>query len=477
MLPTPFESADDATLVQGCLHGDDDAWSMMLRRFGVFVQATIVRALDGPRASEVDLERTMALVWDQIRREGALTPWSGECQLRSYLAVLARHLTLAQCEASTSPATHVASLPTPAGLFLDDLLAREPAARVEEALERFPPNIAALVRMRLRGLSRDDVAATLGMSPAIVRANLERVARRLGELDAHDTGPLWHVLLDAGEIEERVAHAIATEDDADYRGRRALVEKTWRAVGERALGRPAPRSANCLEPRSVAGFVDGTLRGPGRARAEGHVATCPRCIDEAAALVFDLRMHATLREAANADPFLAVAAACVAATRFAAAEHLTKRAEERGFGDRAAADLRRLAQAGRLLEGGRARAEEGTSAVVATHLPSDDEAPLIAFEALVLDDAHTALRAIDDQVAKSTLGARLRLLAAAAGQDLELARSTAAAVLAAPPIDPGHTRDARAVSALPPNRELPREILVERLRAVLPEAVRFLLAR
>jgi hypothetical protein len=106
-------------------------------------------------------------------------------------------------------------------------------------------------------------------------------------------------------------------------------------------------------------------------------------------------------------------------------------------------------------------------------MPDDDEAPLIAFEALVHSDPHAAWSAIDDHMAKQTLGARLRLLAAASGQDLELARSLASK----PTVDPGHAVDGRAVLALPKGRPLPREMLVERLRALLPEAVRFVLTR
>jgi hypothetical protein len=94
----------------------------------------------------------------------------------------------------------------------------------------------------------------------------------------------------------------------DYRGRRALIEKTWRAVGERALGRPAPDAgARAAHDR---GLRRRNLRGPGARARRGNASTCPRCTDEAA-LVFDLRMHATLREAVDLDP-AQVAAACVA---------------------------------------------------------------------------------------------------------------------------------------------------------------------
>ncbi|HJL17805.1 MAG TPA: hypothetical protein RMH99_19225 [Sandaracinaceae bacterium LLY-WYZ-13_1] len=476
----PFAGADDATLVDGCVHGDEDAWAALRARYGALVQATVVGALDGPRAAEVDLDAALDLVWRQLRADEALAlrQWRGESLLRSYLAVLARHVTVAHTEGGDRPVALVAALPTPSGLLLDDLLAIEPAARIEETIGLLPPNITALVRLRLRGLSRDDVAATLGMSPATARGYLERIASRLGERDAAEaeTTACWRVLLDAADPAQRVAIALKTEEDRDFREVRSLVEKTWRAVRDRALSTPTPKTALCLDDRAVAGFVDGSLRGAPRARAEGHVATCPRCIDEAAALVIDLRALTPLRDGAELDPTVAVAAACVATTRFEAAERLTRRSADLGVGGRIAGDVRRLAQAGQLLAGGSGRREQ-TSQVVATHVPDDAEAPLVAFEALVLDEPQAAWRAIDDHMAKQALGRRLRLLADAAGRDLEGAARAAARALEEPRIDPGLVRDAQTVQALPPGRALPREILVERLRTLLPEAVRFVLSR
>ena len=475
-LPEAYAGADDATLVGGCMREDEAAWRVLEQRYGALVEATAVRAV-GP--AEIDLDSLVGEVWDHVRRS-ALGQWSPDCQLRSYLAVTARHAALTHTEARTSPAARVAPHPTPSGLFLDDLLALEPAARVEQTLDRLPPNLAALVRLRLRGLGHGDIAATLGMCPSVVRANLDKVATRLGQLDqgAIDTTPAWRVLLDAADPSERVALALRTEDDPDLRSARAVVQTTWRVVGERALGRPVPKSGQCLDDRAQAGFVDGTLRGAARARAEGHVGSCPRCIDEAAALVLDLRSQSILRDASELPSIAGAAAACLATTQLASAERLAQRASEKAAGPPGMlGDLRRIAQAGQLLEGGRARAREQASAVVPTHLPADDEAPLVAFEALCLEDPHTAWRAIDDRLARGTLGARLRLLAAAAGHDLDIATIMAREIVAQPPIDPAHLRDAQSIEALPRGRALPREVRWERLRALLPELVRFVLTR
>ncbi len=468
-LAQPYASADDATVVDACLRDDPDAWAALRARYGTLVYACVVGALDGPRASELDEEGTIDVVWDEIR-EGALERWKSESQLGSYLALVGRHLALTHGEARTRPEVMVNAVPTPSGIFLDDLLAIEPATRIEATIEKLPPNIGALIRLRLRGLSQGDIAATLGMSPATVRANLERIATRLGDLDAADTDATWRTLLDAADVEERVRQALRSEDDASYRSLRRKVEKTWQAVSARALGRPSPKSAECLDEAAAAGFVDGTLRGAARARAEAHVASCRRCVDEAAALVLESRAQPVLKDAAELEPTVAVAAACAVTGRLVAAERLASRALERRSGP-VAGDLRRIAQAGRLLEGGQRRAEQ-TSQVIATRAPASENGPLLAFEALAVSDPNAAWRAIDDDIAKQTLGARLRLLAAAAGRDPDAARELAEATLAQP-LDPGHTLDARAVCALPRGRALPREILVERLRALLPAAVRF----
>lgn len=469
----PWESADDEALVEGCLEGDEEAWAALAGRHGSFVRATVVRLLDAPDAEDPDplLER----VWGSLRRpDGPLRRWSGGCQLRSFLGLFARQV--ARQGAASDPGTALAAATTPNGLYLDDLGISGPLLRVEGILGKLPPNVASLVRMRVRGLSRGDMAATLGRSPATVLANLERIASRLAsEDDPELSSRCYRVLLDAADIPERVDLALRSEQDPDVARVRSAVDVTWRAVGERALGRSAPRGDGCLEDHAMAGFVDGTLRGAGRARAEGHVATCARCIDEAAALVLDLRVQSCLRDAAGLDDRVAVAAACVATLRFGAAARLIERARQRGADGALVAALERLAQAGQLLDGGHATRGRG-SQVVATRVPSHEEAPLVAFEALVRGDPRGAVRAIDDRMALQGLGARLRLLAAATS-DLEQAREMAETWLDSPRIDPSRTLDARAVLALPPGRALPREILAERLRDVLPEAVRFIVSR
>ncbi|MDQ3037829.1 MAG: hypothetical protein M3Y87_35875, partial [Myxococcota bacterium] len=139
--------------------------------------------------------------------------------------------------------------------------------------------------------------------------------------------------------------------------------------------------------------------------------------------------------------------------------------------------VERLASEGGSLEGGRIAKPRESSGLVMRGLPEDDEAPLVAFEALVAGDAHAAYRAIDDHTAKQPVAARLRLIAAASGEDPLGARRIAADMLARPRVDPGIVEDAQSVSALGEGRALPREMVIERLRDVLPEVVRAAVAR
>jgi hypothetical protein len=113
--------------------------------------------------------------------------------------------------------------------------------------------------------------------------------------------------------------------------------------------------------------------------------------------------------------------------------------------------------------------------VPAPMIPNDDAAPLVALDALARGEVSTASRAIDDHVAKSSLGMRLRLMAAAAGHDLVEAQRLAQEVLARRNLEPALVGEARAVAALPEGRTLPREVLSRQLLLLLPDVLRHVL--
>jgi hypothetical protein len=494
-LPRPYSESDDEAVADGCVQGDGDAFSALFVRHGSLAVAAMLRELDAPAEGERhDPAPMLAAMEAYLRRnEGSvLRAWSArECSLRAWLCVVARQVARRHAESTPTSASPlallagdraprgiVATFPTPAALEMKDVQAAERGVLVHDLLERLPPTLGALARLRLRGMDRAGIAAAVGLGQSTVVANLEKIAARLGELDGTPLAmDAYRIVLDAAGAPERTRAAVRTEDDAEFRAARAITEATWRTVRARVLGKPPTRTPLCLDDRAIAGFVDGTMRGQLRARSEGHVGACARCVDEVATLGADLRAVPILREAQSLDPAVGLAAACLASTRFDAARRIAATVSDADApSSRAARDVERLAAAAALLEGGKTRPRE-SSGLVMRGLPSDDEAPLVAFEALALGDTHGAFRAIDDAVARLPAAGRLRILAAAAGEDPPRARNLAAELLERPRVDPGAIEDAESVLATPEGRALPREIVVERLRDVLPEVVRAAVAR
>lgn len=467
---TAYSEADDAALVAGCVGGDGDAWAALLDRYGRLLRSIVVRVLDERRLGQLDeAPAAFEVVIDHFKKGGgsALRAWDSSCGLRPYLAIVTRLVAESYVQDATRPATNIGLLPS------------EPAesdspSKLTELLDRLPPNLRALVRLRLRGLDRADVSAILGIPQQQVAPTLEKIAERFGETEGANALAAWRIVLDCAPPAERVAIALRTEEDGSLRAAREAAEQSWRAVRDVGWLRPQPRTASCLDDKMIAAFIDGSLRGPGRARTEGHLATCERCVDAVASLTNDLRAVGPLKDAASADESVALAAACIATGRHRAAEHIARGGVQAGA-ERARA-LLRLARVGRAIDGDALELDSAETSRVVSRIPTDDEAPLVALEALAAGDPHAAERAIDDHAAKQTLGLRLRLIAAAAGNDVDAAKALANE-LAERSHDPGLAADAEATRSLPADRSLPREVLLERLRDVLPLALRRELTR
>jgi hypothetical protein len=477
--PSQPPPQDDEPLIAGCIRGNDDAWEALDARHGLPMEAVVLRVLDERRPGHVDEARSVVKrVLDHLGRDraAALRAWPPTSSLRHYLAVVARQVAESHVQDATPTINLMAALPAPAA-FLDGLMEEQSARELTEALDRFSPQVAAVVRLRLRGVDRQGIAATLGTPRRNVLAILERVAQRLGEMHEDSQDPatdVWRVMLDCASVTDRAQLALRTEADPALQALRTSIDEAWRALRERSLSRLLPRTPTCLEATAIAAFADGSMRGAGRAKAEGHIATCARCVDTAARLTMDLRVHAALKEAGGHDRDIALAAACLSTGRYLAAELLCQRAMTRGVAR--AEPLLRVAHIGLALTGDRAaRPAFEPSQVRATGLPSDEDAPLTAFEALFQGDPHAAARAIDDRIAKQNLGTRLRLLATAAGHDLVEAQKIATEVVGWKRADPGLRDESEAVRALPHTHAFPRETLHERLDDLVPELVRHLL--
>lgn len=481
-LPAPYSQVPDRVIVDGCIGGDPDAFEALWQRCGRLMHTTIAMTLDGHGRGDA---REATFIYRRMRgdiqrsRSGILRRLGPDASLRHCFAVLAQEAAASHVEDETPVARLRSPAPTPAELLLDDLVGLGPARDVTLTLRKLSPQIMAILRFELRGLTSREIAAALGTTQETIYGHLERTAGKVAEL----TSPagerelslqLWRSLLRCDDVADKVALSIRCEDDPDVAARRLNAQRTWAALRERALSVPQPHSVDCLEETHLAHFVAG-MRGAERARAEGHVTTCGRCADRVANLVLHLRSVPTLRAADAHEETIAVAAACVATDHPRPALAYAQRAEQEGTPK--AEELRRLALARRRLavSQGELQHQESSRVVARDDLPTDDEAPLLAMEALVAGDISSAVQALDDHVAKRLVGARLRLLAMASGHDLEGGRVLAEA--AATESDPDLQRDAQIILALPSDRALPREMLVARLVDLMPSVVRLVLSQ
>jgi len=478
-----YAAATDEVVLAGCQAGEPEAIAVLMARHGILAELGMLRERAGMNPRELSM-LLLARLSEHPERFGDFSP--SQSTLRAFLAVISRR------HAEKARAPLVAPSPTPGPL--DVVAAREAisserlAQAAKETIARQPPNVTAILRMRLHGLGSAHIAALVGTSEAQVVSALEWVAQRLGALESEhafehlgeydDLTLAFRVLLQASPPSERVRFARRTESERPLAKLRAQVDAVMRSLKSELLTTPPP-GAGCLRPSQIAGYVDGSTRGAARARAESHVSGCAACLDEIAALSCDLRALPLVRDVLSADRGAQLAAMAIGIACFDAgtqlADAVAGRRDNRSA--RMAADLARLGRACRALEGGTGSGQEREmSGLVSRDVPSDDEAPVVAFEALALGDSGSAFRAIDETNARSPVAARVRVLAAAAGGDAPLGHAWARAVKDGYDVDPGAVEDAECVLSIGEGVALPREIIVERLRALVPDLVRVVLA-
>jgi len=450
------EFDNDAALLEGVAAGDPDAVKALIERHGALAQLGLLRARSNPSTAGLDglLEGRLLAAPDVL--EG----FAGGAGLRTVLAAWLLR------QGRTGEPRRAASAEQAPGALV---------AAAREALGRQPPNAVAMARAKLGGLGCSEVAALLGASEAQVRSALERLAARLAAALAaagldEETGRVglrW--VLDVAGPVERLAASRRSERDPAFAEGRGWLEAVAAAL--RDAPRP-PAETGCPDPTAIAGYVDGTMRGAGRARIEAHLTACAACLDEAGALFADLQALPVAREAQAFDRGAQVAAMGLARGDFEAATSLADdiAARRDGRAHALATDLARLGRACRGLLGG--GIEREASGLVSRELPSDDEAALVAFEALAIDEPATALRALAAARTQAPAATRLGLLAAAALGDTARARPWAEDVLGGYDLDPGALVDAACVRALDEGEALPRPLVVERLRALVPDLVR-----
>lgn len=355
----PYADAPDEVVVQGCADGDPDAEVALRARYGIAVRAVVLRVLvETDQEMSVESDRYVEDVWRSLRRSRAapLRLWNGRSRLRTFLCQLARQETASAVKRrrETETTAHGIEPPTRQHTLaqtLDPELS-ERLARLWTALERLPPHVGAMVRLRMRGLRRSAIAAALSLPTASVQKTLEQAASRvraalLGSDGVAPEGPdVIAQLMGVTNPGDRVRAALIAARDPAYAEHRRDARRIWATASQSVLALEPPSTALCLDDVHIAAFVDGTLRGAERARAEGHVSTCRRCVDQVSALrndlaVLDRTPAPTRTDEEAARIFLAVV--CIQSGYYELARNLLAVPAQRGVSSAAARSLSRLA--------------------------------------------------------------------------------------------------------------------------------------
>ncbi len=485
----PPRRAPERGLIERCAAGEDDAWRELITTHAALIEAVVVCALHDSQLAKLDESQALtAQFWEDLRANDAeiLRDWNGT-SLRHYLALVARRTAESYLHSTTTTAQLVTS--DFAHATLTDSSAPDLVPSAEPApFDKLSLQFQAMIRLRRLGLDLDSIAAVLGMSQASVTQNMQRAAHKLTQLQTAtpsqaqlptsqtnqtDLELAWRLVLGCAPTSERVDAALRSEQEPALRAIRDRVQITFAQAHDMTAARPCDSGKSCLSELDLVYLVDGTMRGSAKAAAESQLSSCMLCLYAVANLTLDMRMARIFRDAKGTHRALQVAAACIATERASAAEIKAREALDEGA--LRAAELIRVALVAHNLPGREAISRETSRVVTAPQIPTDLEAPIMGIEALVSGDVTGAYRAVDEHGAKQNIGARLRLLAAAAGHDLPEAHERAEEILSRTSADPGLRRDAEAVAALPDHRALPREILLERLADALPDLARFLI--
>lgn len=469
-LPSPFEHVDDRGLAQACIRGDEDALVALERRFGRTIRAVGHRVAADHRA-ELDITAVSEGVFHHLRRNqfGPLRTWTGT-RLAVYLSLVTREVATQLIEGEVGRGSFSGRIRK---TLIDDLLERGSDYDDDEPtdIEKLSPVVSVMLRLRLHGLGATGIAVALGTTRPAVLHQLGLIAQRLGHGDTDLTDAYRCVLGHAGDT-ERVLLALRSESQPELRAKRRRALATWEEFRERAVVRKVEAQVTCLSTDAIAGLVDGSLRGPSRAQAEGHVGACAHCADRLALLVTDQAVITPLRESARHGEGLSQLATAVSTLRPELVQGLLLASQaEDPRRTRSLVRIARTVQSAELL--GRLGTSRPPAFGAEAVIPTDDEAPIVALEALIARAPSLALEAVDDHLARRVVGRRLRLLASATLGDLATTRLLAREAMERSSPDPELVRDVDVAVAVPEGAALPLEVLADRLRTLVPDVVRY----
>lgn len=170
-----FLALSDKGLVQSYQAGDRAAYDEIYRRYTDRVRRTCARILPNPQDAEEATQEAF------LRAYQALGRFNGSYQLGAWLARIAANVSIDLLR-SRGRSAHLVGLPTEAELAETQRGPEELVAgglpRVTETLEEIQPLHAQALHLRaVQGMSHDEMAGKLQMSPAQVKALLHRARR------------------------------------------------------------------------------------------------------------------------------------------------------------------------------------------------------------------------------------------------------------------------------------------------------------
>ena len=185
-----FGDATEQELLCALLQGDNGAWQQFDRRYSRLIQSCIRRATaQFPAVGPDDTQEIEAMFWVQLlahdrRKLRGFEPDRG-CAFSTWIGMLAVHCAYDYLRALRREPVRVAladaerlssDLPSPADLCA----AREHAARLEAALERFSARDREFVRLYFgEGLEAEQVAGQMGISVKTVYSKKHKIRLRL----------------------------------------------------------------------------------------------------------------------------------------------------------------------------------------------------------------------------------------------------------------------------------------------------------
>ena len=168
--------ATDRELLDRYVDGDETAFAALAARHTPMVLGVCRRALPTVQDAE-DACQAAFLILARKARSGGWQP-----SIANWLYTTARRVAakaLRTAERRTTRESRVARPADPSAL--DQMTGREAFAALDEELDRLPPRYREpLVLCYLQGLTRDEAAVRLGVSPATLKSQLDRGRKRLG---------------------------------------------------------------------------------------------------------------------------------------------------------------------------------------------------------------------------------------------------------------------------------------------------------